>query len=349
MDGTTAIRLGLRRCRTNLTDKTQLKDSSSRRRTFAAALQQFEEQMKAAEVVSPATRPINLYYGLVQAGLAITAAHAEGTWTFDKHGLKIPDMKCVIRDIAVRPEGIGAFQAVCDATGSERTTGAVALGALWNSLPELAEIPLTGTTERPVIGLSADSFASTKASDAWPVRTLEKPAEFLRATVWVDEETPAPSNRESWAQDFIAKYQGLQGAELWDAEDAAFREIRPGRFSVELCWSAPRNDMPAEEIEQFFDVRAPIYRFNGYRYLRAAFEPPKAPPSPLMSWWLLLYSFSMLARYQPRKWTDALNVDKSPDAAALEYAMDAALEAIPHLVLEGLHQTPIPLSKPVEL
>ncbi|MFJ9710759.1 YaaC family protein [Streptomyces sp. NPDC101234] len=70
-DGTTEIRLGLRHCRTSLTDRTQLRESVSRRRTFSAALQQFEEQMKAAEVVSPATRPINLYYGLVQAGLAI--------------------------------------------------------------------------------------------------------------------------------------------------------------------------------------------------------------------------------------------------------------------------------------
>ena len=57
----------------------------------------------------------------------------------------------------------------------------------------------------------------------------------------------------------------------------------------------------------------------------------------------------MLARYQPRKWTDALDIDKSPDAAAPEYALNTALEVIPHLVLEGLSQTPIPLSKPLAL
>ncbi|BCL22182.1 hypothetical protein ACPCBX_23175 [Streptomyces tuirus] len=66
MDGTTAIRLGLRHFRTSLAEKTKLQDSAAGRETFSAALQQFEEQMKAAEVVSPATRPINLYYGLVQ-------------------------------------------------------------------------------------------------------------------------------------------------------------------------------------------------------------------------------------------------------------------------------------------
>jgi hypothetical protein len=66
-----------------------------------------------------------------------------------------------------------------------------------------------------------------------------------------------------------------------------------------------------------------------------------------MSWRLLLYSFSMLARYQPRKWSDALDVDKSPSAAAREYALDIALEVIPHLVLEGLDQEPMLLAKPM--
>ncbi|MGV9625198.1 MULTISPECIES: hypothetical protein [unclassified Streptomyces] len=45
MDGTTLIRVGLRHRRTSLTDKTRLKDPASRRKTFAAALQQFEEQI----------------------------------------------------------------------------------------------------------------------------------------------------------------------------------------------------------------------------------------------------------------------------------------------------------------
>ncbi|GHE09110.1 hypothetical protein [Streptomyces alanosinicus] len=68
-----------------------------------------------------------------------------------------------------------------------------------------------------------------------------------------------------------------------------------------------------------------------------------------MSWWLLLYSFSMPARSQPRKCTGALDIYRSPDAAALEYALGMALEVIPHLVLEELHLRPVPLSKPLAL
>ncbi|MEV7394602.1 MULTISPECIES: YaaC family protein [unclassified Streptomyces] len=68
-----------------------------------------------------------------------------------------------------------------------------------------------------------------------------------------------------------------------------------------------------------------------------------------MPWWLILYSFSTLARYQPRKWSEALDVDKSPSAAALEYCLEIALEVNPHLVLEGLDQEPVLLAEPLAL
>ncbi|SHN14533.1 YaaC family protein [Streptomyces yunnanensis] len=347
MDGTTAIRVGLRHRRTSLTDKTRLKDSASRRKTFSAALQQFEEQMNAAKVVSAATRPINLYYGLVQAGQAIAAAHAPGTWTFNKHGLKILDMEPDIPDVAVRPDGEGAFQAVSDATGSQRTTDAISIGALWNSIPELTEVPLKGMMSDPAVMLITDTNTSVRDDiDGWSTSSAPR-VEYLRASVCVDEEMPALPDRKAWLESFIPKYPGLHDAQLWGSEDEAFREIYPRRFSIELCWPAPERGMEETDIEGFFDARAPAYRYNAHRYLRSEFEPAKAPPTPLMSWWLILYSFSMLARYQPRKWSEALDVDKSPNAAALEYALDIALEVIPHLVLEGLDQEPVLLARPL--
>ncbi|WP_408995911.1 YaaC family protein [Streptomyces europaeiscabiei] len=53
---------------------------------------------------------------------------------------------------------------------------------------------------------------------------------------------------------------------------------------------------------------SPAYRFIADRFLRPSSEPAKVPPTPLVSRWLLLYSFSMLTRYQPRKWSEALDV-----------------------------------------
>jgi len=56
----------------------------------------------------------------------------------------------------------------------------------------------------------------------------------------------------------------------------------------------------------------------------------------LMTWWALLYGLSMVARYEPGAWVSALDLDRPGLAAQLTELMDAALEAVPVLVLEAL-------------
>lgn len=41
----------------------------------------------------------------IQAGLAMTAGHAGGTWSFDKHGLKVLDTTPSIALVPLRPAG----------------------------------------------------------------------------------------------------------------------------------------------------------------------------------------------------------------------------------------------------
>src|SRR5580658_8803539 len=108
-------------------------------------MQQFEEQMTAATIVTAVTRPLNLYYGLAQAGMAICAAHASGQWSFSSHGLELRDTSVPLAEIEVRPNGNGAFRRVAAATGSNDLSSAVNIGSLWNSLPGLAgTAPLPG-------------------------------------------------------------------------------------------------------------------------------------------------------------------------------------------------------------
>ena len=59
-----------------------------------------------------------------------------------------------------------------------------------------------------------------------------------------------------------------------------------------------------------------------------------------MTWWLVLHALSNLARYQPVAWTAATDLNRSSMATALERALDIALEAIPHLLLEALANPP---------
>ena len=132
----TLLRVALRRRRTSLVSKTLLASSSSRRGAFSAAMQQFEELMSASAAVGPASRPITLYYAIVQAGLAVAAAHKTDPWSFSQHGLKLQNPRAPIADISVGPEGTGAFQIVAQATHSPSLHMSVTLGALWSSLSD---------------------------------------------------------------------------------------------------------------------------------------------------------------------------------------------------------------------
>jgi hypothetical protein len=50
-----------------------------------------------------------------------------------------------------------------------------------------------------------------------------------------------------------------------------------------------------------------------------------------MTWWAMLYTFSVLSRYYPREWAAALNIDKSEAAALLEYCLELALDVVPQV------------------
>lgn len=356
MDDAPDLRFALRSRRTSLIEKTLLQESSARRKAFSAALQQFEEQMEAAKVVTAATRPINLYYGLVQAGLAITAAHTPGTWTFSKHGLKVLDMRPKLPDVMLRPDGDGAFQFVARATGSEQlvvrapgsepltNTDAVSLGALWASLPGVCHFPLKDGTSPIALELYSDKDAES----------LEHGPAHFRAEIAVNSKMPEQAERDAWFRATMADYPAMSNATLWGDSDIAFRETHKNRFLVSVGWPVPHGkpvqDVSAEEIEAFFGRLAPQHRFEYERFLRPPVGPEQTPPpSPLMTWWILLYTFSMLSRYQPIKWAEILDLDKSFDAAVVQHVLEIALDVLPHLVLEALDKEPLLFPRPLRL
>jgi hypothetical protein len=338
IDDDAMIWFALRERRGSMLTKAKLPSSAARRQTFAAAMAQFEEQMTAAKVVSPATRSLNLYYGLAQAGMAIAAVHAPDPWSFSRHGLTLGDTSLELADIQVGPDGDGAFQRVATATASPVITAPVDLGALWASLPDLRQVKLHDS-DRP------------RAYDLMP---HEHPVAGMRATLYI------PARELDLGPDLPAKigqiltgYPGTQDVGIPVEPDAiAPPPTDNGQWSVLLQWPPKQmyRDSTEEEIKAFFDGLAPEYRYHGDRYLRPSVEGGgKLPPSPLMTWWLLLYSFSMLTRYQPRKWTAMLNVDAAGPAVALQFALEMALSALPHLVLEALDGERSLLSQPLRL
>lgn len=337
IDETSMIWFALRERRTSLVERSRLKDSSARRQTFVAAMAQFEEQMEAAKVVTPATRPLNLYYGLAQAGMAIAAAHAPEPWGFSRHGLKIVDTRPELAEIQVAPEGEGAFQRVASATGSALIQGPVKLGKLWASLPDLLGVKLPDQIDPAPLMLSRDMFHTgspraqlyLSAADM-PDTLVEQARRFL---------------------EIFSAYPGAKDAQIPAAQESLQPPPQAGQnWAVTMEWPPLQMARAStdEGVEAFFDSIAPAYRYRGDRFLRPPVEGSAAPPpSPLMTWWLLLYSFSILARYQPRKWTDLLDLNRSKSAVALQYALEIALSVVPHVVLDSLDGEPWLVARPI--
>lgn len=112
-------------------------DDPERRRTFAAALEQFEQLFNASETTKLEARPLPLFYALSQAGRAIAAAHHEVGGRVRGHGLTEASIVEPILKSRIRPlKNRGLFGAMADLNDSSGLTDEVELGALWASLPE---------------------------------------------------------------------------------------------------------------------------------------------------------------------------------------------------------------------
>jgi YaaC-like Protein len=71
-------------------------------------------------------------------------------------------------------------------------------------------------------------------------------------------------------------------------------------------------------------------------YLMPAVGSKPEPMHPLMSWWCVLFSLSMLARYQPAEWVSHIDVDQSVYAVAIEQVMTSSLSAVPELIMDTI-------------
>jgi hypothetical protein len=287
------------------------------RGTYTAALEQFEELMSAAAAVGPAARPLPLFYALSQAGRAIVAARGGADHT--THGLTLT--RAVTSDVlhaTVEPQGgrPGQFQTVAAAVGSPVVTGPVQLGALMYSLPELSSELFR-----------ADTWAKALPVFIRPWEKVGSPAHTqISLVVGWDDLSWAPVTEE------LRRYPAAEnkiGASpiVVQSFPTLPTYATPSGLGVGVLWEGDEGDLEAE---------IPQYRYADRRWLRPALLGADPPPSPLMTWWVCLFGLSMLARYHPAPWTNALDIDRSHAAVELELAMERALHALPHLVLEAV-------------
>jgi hypothetical protein len=306
---------------------------------FVSALEQAEQLMHAAAEVGPAASPLLLFYAISQAGRAIAAAQLNDPWRLSGHGLKAPgaaDPSTGLLRRVVKPDGAQAskvrrqsFAGVAEATGSGQLTSDLELGAVWSAIPELMvplpQPPLEDETWkrplrvfRPIVDPAHQMLAD--------MRPLELLIDGL-----------PDADRDTLLR-YLGDYPTAVGAYMWQTpgmpEDSIVNQISPqGRPLPVFSWP----DIPTniQLRAQHLNTIAPDYRKRGTRLLlpRAG---GKDTLSPLMLWWALLFGLSSIARYDPELWIAALDVNDSHLAVPIEAALDAALEALPELILDAL-------------
>jgi len=108
------------------------------------------------------------------------------------------------------------------------------------------------------------------------------------------------------------------------------------RGSILLTWplSGPSD---VRERRWFVDMMATPYRHDRWAFPRIAGQ----ELHPLLIWWAVLYTLSMLARYHPESWARAIDVDRSGWAVPLEHLLDQAVDALPEVVFEALEHPPL--------
>ena len=295
-----------------------------RRGTYGMALEQFEELLAAAEAASPAVRPLPLFYALSQAGRAIAAAHLANGWTLRGHGLSCPDLApASVLDLEIRPQRsngadrLDSFHAVADAMASGTPAAPVTLGQLWMALPGLSRLLADAPGQWP---------------EALHVELLDDVTSKLYLFDYVNAALLSYRHPYGEIADRLEMYPHGEVTIVDKAPngDPLVLSTRSG-VALSVRWPIGTHDALGRWATL---ARIAPSASGGERWWRPFVG--GAAMNDLMVWWTILFSLSMLARYEPARWNAALDLDRAPLASHLIRLMDAAVDVVPWLVLQAL-------------
>lgn len=317
-------------------------DTGSRQKTYAAALEQSEQTFQAAAAVGTATRPMQVFYGLSQAGRAIAAAAwtLKGEdWNLTSHGIKTTGFHLLFPDIQIRtdPPGTqGSFVRVSEALDSpvwEKQP--VRLEDVWDLLPPNIRYPLT-TRDRLIplhvdeggIGTHEHSLLSVPVCNI-PARVVD--AGTREALIDFLTSYPAVAQHDS--------YVTSRTLSLGSEAPPDYGTYNRDRGELTINWQMPLGtgfDGNATGAERLAHLRAMTRSYTGDRYFLPVLPPMNREMHPLMAWWAVLYALSMLSRYQPATWGALINVDNSQHAVPIERLLERAINHLPVLIADAI-------------
>lgn len=308
-----------------------------RRKTFATALEQAEQLVRSAAALGPETRPINLFYGISQGTRAVVAAlepSDERLW-LSNHGIGNAgslDRSIVNIQVLELDRERGAFTTLARLLGSPGLPEKVALGDLMAALP--LRVPECSWSNRPrAIGVNHMD------QSVGGVLTTS-PYVFARTGLWpaIDgiQGDLAQSRRALSA--YIAKhYPDLAGAE---PRPEGHARIAIGDSGAQLILRFDLGQHLGSDAVRKQVLEARTQRFGDHLVAMPTFANQEQPCHPTVVLWAVLWVFSMLARYVPVRWSEALDVDSSGDATALEEILQDSLTMVPWVLLDALDALP---------
>jgi hypothetical protein len=291
-----------------------------------------------------------IFYGLSQAGRAIAAAASRiktgDGWRLEGHGIRsAPDsLRGPLSEIRVeanRSDSKGSFVRLSRLLDSQLWDRSfpVMLNTLWDILPENRISPLwdSGKSRRTPLYVERPGL-------------FEEPHPLATVTVayfppWVVDSLQALKD----FSDYLSSFPDAKGYHSFHQEsgepDAApvFDLHSDGWGELFINWELPPR-AAASPSGSLAYVRDVTRCYNGSSYFFPALGAADRSLHPLMAWWAVLHTLSMLARYQPAEWGTHINVDASPNAVQLEHILKEAISTLPNLIAEAIDQVANPRS-----
>ncbi|MFI9630481.1 YaaC family protein [Streptomyces sp. NPDC052042] len=114
-----------------------------------------------------------------------------------------------------------------------------------------------------------------------------------------------------------------------------------GGGELVMNWLMPQGvgtgfDGMATSAERLAHLRAMTRGYAGERYFLPLLPRMKRELHPLMAWWAVLYTLSMLARYEPAVWGKLISVDDSPHSVPIERLLERAINHLPVLIADTI-------------